>query len=212
MPCPMVPAPTTPMVAISVTSRSPMSARKKRTGSLWEAPRRVKEFTVLQSKSEIEDRVAGSGRGGTMPLAAGSLGHIRILGALGSGGMGEVFAGFDETLQRRVALKSIHRRHHLGAGVKARFLREARILSQLDHPNICRIYDYIEGEERDFLVLELFEGETLTSAIAAGMPAALRLEVAEQVARALAAAHQKGVVHRDLKPQNVMLTAEGQVK
>jgi tetratricopeptide (TPR) repeat protein len=126
--------------------------------------------------------------------------------------MGEVFAGFDETLQRRVALKSIHRRHRLGPGVRARFLREARILSQLDHPNICRIYDYIEGEDRDFLVLELVEGETLTSAIAAGMPAALRLEVAEQVARALAAAHQKGVVHRDLKPQNVMLTAESQVK
>ena len=147
-----------------------------------------------------------------MPLEAGSLGHIRILGELGAGGMGEVFAGFDETLQRRVALKSIHRRHRLGPGVRARFLREARILSQLDHPNICRIYDYIEGEHRDFLVLELVEGETLTNAIAAGMPAALRLDVAEQVARALAAAHQKGVVHRDLKPQNVMLTAEGQVK
>lgn len=147
-----------------------------------------------------------------MPPAAGSLGHIRILGELGAGGMGEVFAGFDDTLQRRVALKAIHHRHRLGPGVKARFLREARILSQLDHPNICRIYDYIEGEDGDFLVLELIEGETLSRVIAEGVAPALQLEVAEQVARALAAAHEKGVVHRDLKPQNVMLTAEGQVK
>jgi serine/threonine-protein kinase len=145
-------------------------------------------------------------------LSVGSLGHIRVLGLLGAGGLGEVFAGFDETLQRRVALKAIQRRHRLQPEARVRFLREARILSQLDHPNICRIYDYVEGEDGDFLVLELVDGENLGTAIAAGMRDPLRLEVAQQVAEALAAAHLKGVIHRDLKPQNVMVTPEGQAK
>jgi len=142
----------------------------------------------------------------------GSVGHIRIVGTLGAGGMGEVYVGWDETLERRVALKSIRRAHRLNPTAKARFLREARVLSQLDHPNICRIYDYVEGTDRDFLVLELVEGETLSDAIGRGLDDARRLEIAERIASALAAAHAKGVVHRDLKPHNVMLAADGAVK
>ncbi|HVS12572.1 MAG TPA: serine/threonine-protein kinase [Thermoanaerobaculia bacterium] len=150
--------------------------------------------------------------GGSLDLGGESVGHIRILERLGAGGMGEVYVGFDETLRRRVALKAIHPRHRLRPGARARFLREARLLSQLDHPNICRIHDYQEGAERDFLVLELIEGEDLATAIRGGLDPALRLGVAEQVAEALAAAHAQGVVHRDLKPHNVMLTTAGRVK
>lgn len=82
--------------------------------------------------------------------------------------MGEVYSGLDETLKRRVALKSIRAEHRLSPVAKARFLREARLLSQLDHPNICRVYDYIEGDGSDWLVLELIEGKSLQSVPAAG--------------------------------------------
>lgn len=148
------------------------------------------------------------------------VGHIRIVDTLGVGGMGEVYVGWDEALERRVALKAIRKRHRMRPEVKARFLREARVLSQLDHPNICRIYDYVAGEDRDFLVLELIEGKSLGRVIKGDDGAsddrelddARRLEIAEGIAEALATAHAKGVVHRDLKPANVMITGEGMVK
>jgi len=75
--------------------------------------------------------------------------------------MGEVFVGYDETLERKVAMKAIRADRRLDASSKARFLREARVLARLDHPNICRIYDYVEATENDFLVLELIEGRNL---------------------------------------------------
>ncbi len=141
-----------------------------------------------------------------------SIGNIRVLKLLGEGGMGEVYVGFDETLQRRVALKAIRAEHRLAAESRARFLREARILSQLDHPNICRIHEYVEGDDRDFLVLELIDGRHLGESIDEGLEPAMKMKVAIQIAEVLETAHGKGIVHRDLKPQNVMVTPEGEVK
>ncbi|MBA3886278.1 MAG: serine/threonine protein kinase [Acidobacteria bacterium] len=104
--------------------------------------------------------------------------HYRVLHPLGQGGMGEVYAAVDETLRRRVALKAIRAEHRLNPESKARFLREAQILSGLDHPNICRVYDYIEGDDRDWLVLELIEGKSLKVALTAGMDAYMSPEQA----------------------------------
>lgn len=146
-----------------------------------------------------------------MALLGRKIDNIRITGFLGEGGMGAIYAGFDEKLRREVALKSI-RPDRFGVAAKARFLREARSLSRLSHPNICGIYDYIEGSESDFLVLELIGGEDLRTAFVRGIEPAAKLRIAEGVAQALVAAHAKGIVHRDLKMANVMLTEDGSVK
>ncbi len=151
------------------------------------------------------------GAGGA-DLVGASVRSIRIVERLGLGGMGEVYLGFDERLQRRVAVKAIRGRRRLDERAKARFLREARILSQLEHPNICRLYDYVEEAQDDFLVLEFVAGQTLREVIAGRPPFGQRVEIVRQVATALAAAHAMSVVHRDLKPENVMVTPDGIVK
>jgi serine/threonine protein kinase/tetratricopeptide (TPR) repeat protein len=139
------------------------------------------------------------------------IGSIRLTALLGEGGMGTVHLGFDEKLERRVAVKTLRPQRRLGEEARARFLREARLLSRLDHPNICRVYDLVEGPQSDHLVLEYLEGRTLRTALDdAGTVDVLR--IGEQVARALAAAHSKSIVHRDLKPDNVILTDSGEVK
>jgi len=126
--------------------------------------------------------------------------------------MGEVYVGVDETLKRRVALKAVHSGQRLHAESKTRFLREAQILSQLDHPNICRVYDYIEDDQRDWLVLELIEGKNLRVALQSGLDWSAKLRIAEQIADVLVVTHAAGIVHRDLKPGNVMVTENGAVK
>jgi tetratricopeptide (TPR) repeat protein/tRNA A-37 threonylcarbamoyl transferase component Bud32 len=138
--------------------------------------------------------------------------HYRVLDRLGAGGMGDVYAAFDETLKRRVALKSIRPEHRLNAEAKTRFLREARLLSQLDHANVCRVHDYVEEGGGEWLVLELIEGKNLREAGASGLDLPRRLKIAEQIAAVLVATHAAGVVHRDLKPGNVMVTPTGDVK
>lgn len=137
------------------------------------------------------------------------IGHIRIEEHLAEGGMGAVFVGFDERLERRVALKAVRSDR---PEARVRFLLEARLLSQIDHPNVCRIHGYLEHEDGDLLVLEWIRGHTLRQALAAGLDPATRLAIAEGVARALEVAHEKNIVHRDLKLDNVMVTPEGIVK
>src|SRR6185436_3246525 len=149
---------------------------------------------------------------GSQVLPHRRVSHYRIGVLLGHGGMGDVYTGFDETLNRRVAMKAIRAEHRLRADLKTRFLREARILSSLDHPNICRVYDYIEAEDNDWLVLQLVEGRTLREAIDAGLDPALKLRIAEQIAAVLVVTHAAGVVHRDLKPSNVMISSDGHIK
>ncbi len=98
------------------------------------------------------------------------MGHFRVVGEVGQGGMGSVFVGLDENLGRRVALKVIRQDQRLDPIRKARFLREARVLSSLDHPNVCQFHDFIEGKNQDCIVLELVEGRNLREAMEKHMP------------------------------------------
>ncbi|MEM6793878.1 MAG: serine/threonine-protein kinase [Acidobacteriota bacterium] len=139
------------------------------------------------------------------------LGRFRIEGLLGRGGMGEVYAGFDETLKRPVAIKLIRAALRLSPSQRTRFLAEAQTLGGLHHPNVCQVFDFLEGDDYDLLILELIEGETLRARLHAG-PLPEALSVAAQIGRALEAAHQNGVIHRDLKPENVLISASGTVK
>ena len=113
------------------------------------------------------------------------VGHIRIVDQLGAGGMGVLYVGFDETLRRKVALKAIAGRHRMNAPARARFVREARILSQLDHPNICRIFDFVQDGGSEYLVLELIDGQDLSAAVAAGLEPRKKLQVVRDIAEKL---------------------------
>ncbi len=153
-----------------------------------------------------------SARAGGADLVGAWVRSIRLVQRLGEGGMGEVYLGVDERLQRRVAVKAIRGKRRLDEQAKARFLREARVLSQLEHPNICRLYDLVEADGNDFLVLELVPGASLRELMGHTLGFERKLEIARQVAAALAAAHAMSVAHRDLKPENVMVTPEGVAK
>ncbi len=135
--------------------------------------------------------------------------QFEIIRLLGEGGMGEVYEGYDHKLERRVAIKAIRAEARLAGEIRARFLREARVLGRLAHPGICEVYDFLEAPETDLLVLEYVDGQTLREA---ALSCAALLGCMAAVADALAAAHGQGIVHRDLKPDNIMVLADGSVR
>ena len=149
-----------------------------------------------------------------MPLSPGSrLGTYEVVEPIGAGGMGEVYRALDPRLGRSVAIKVLSEDLSRDPEHLARFEREARLLAAVDHPNIAVIHGIETDEGRQFLVLELIPGETLADRLAAGaLPVREALGLAAQMAGALSAAHEKGVVHRDFKPGNVRLTPDGRVK
>jgi eukaryotic-like serine/threonine-protein kinase len=146
-----------------------------------------------------------------MALTAGTrLGPYEILAPLGSGGMGEVYRARDGRLGRDVAVKVLPQHLSESAEVRARFEREAKTISSLSHPHICTLFDVGREGDTNYLVMELIEGETLAARLAKGtLPVAEVLKLGAQIADALERAHRAGVVHRDLKPGNVMLTRGG---
>lgn len=137
---------------------------------------------------------------------------IRIERRLARGGMGEVYLGFHQKLKRQVAVKTLREGKQIKSNARARFLREARALSRVDHPHICKIYDYLEDPEGDLLVLEYIDGTLLRRYIAEKPSREDRFQSALQLADALAAAHDAGVIHRDVKPGNIMISPEGDIK
>lgn len=139
--------------------------------------------------------------------------HFYLIRVLGSGGMGVVYEAQDTRLPRSVAIKFLKPTMSRDADAIRRFKREARLASSLNHPNICTILDVEEGDGQSFIAMELLNGESLKSRLAAG-PLLLHeiLDIAGQIADALAAAHDQGIIHRDISPGNVFLTESGLVK
>jgi tetratricopeptide (TPR) repeat protein/predicted Ser/Thr protein kinase len=146
-------------------------------------------------------------------LIGQTIAHYRIIQKLGSGGMGEVFLAEDVSLRRRVALKLLPPDFQRDESARKRFLREARSAAVLEHSNICTIHEVGEFEGKDFIVMEYVDGQTLRDKLAQGpMPWKEALQVAIEVTGALEEAHEKGIVHRDMKPSNIMLTRKGHAK
>ena len=145
--------------------------------------------------------------------AGGRVGHYQILSPLGAGGMGEVYLALDTKLGRRLALKLLPSEFTQDALRVRRFEQEARAASALNHPNIITVYDIGHSDGRHFIATEFVEGRTLRRLIAEARPeTGEALDVAAQVAEALSAAHAEGIVHRDIKPDNIMLRPDGYAK
>src|SRR4030095_16068363 len=142
-----------------------------------------------------------------------STSRYRIIDKIGAGGMGEVYLAEDTKLGRKVAIKFLPPGSTADVQAKKRLVREARSAAQLDHPNICSVYEVSEEDGHSFIVMQYVDGETLARRISNGpLEPGPALDMAIQVVDALAEAHSHGIVHRDIKPQNIMLTTRGQVK
>jgi tetratricopeptide (TPR) repeat protein/predicted Ser/Thr protein kinase len=157
----------------------------------------------MASSSELTTRL----------LAQLAVGPYKIESRLGAGGMGEVYLAQDTRLARKVAIKLLPAVLRSSERARERFIREAQAAAQLDHPNICPIYEIERDQEVIFIVMQYVEGETLASRLRRD-PLTLgeALDIAAQVADALTEAHSRGVIHRDIKPQNLMITPHGRVK
>ena len=148
------------------------------------------------------------------PIIGSTVGHYRIDAPLGQGGMGIVYRATDLRLRRTVALKLLRAQRLDDSHAKERLLAEARTAASLDHANICTIYEVGEtGEQLSFIAMGFYPGETLEQLLRRGpLPISTAVDYTTQIARGLGAAHQRGIVHRDVKPANVVVTANGVVK
>src|SRR3954467_53304 len=141
-------------------------------------------------------------------------GRVRLEEQVGSGGMSSVYRAFDPTLERHVAIKMMHRDISNDADQLERFRREARAVAQLNHPHVVTVIDAGEDDGNPFIVFEYIEGETLKERIRrlGRLPVAEAVAYAVEIARALECAHSHMLVHRDVKPQNVLIDADGRAK
>ena len=173
-------------------------------------PRRGYRFIGVVERIDESGEIIGLPTGAA---AERTISHYRLLEKIGEGGMGVVYKALDTNLNRTVALKFLAT--HLTEDPKARerFRREAQAAAAVDHPNICTVYEIDEVDGQIFIAMAYVEGQSLDKKIAVGpLPLDEALDIATQTAQGLQAAHEKGVVHRDIKSSNLMLTPQGQVK
>ena len=141
------------------------------------------------------------------------IGSYKILGFLGKGGMGEVYLAEDPVLNRKVALKFLSAEFIEDSWAKRQLIKEAQAVAMLEHPNICAVYGFEEVDEYSFIVMQYVEGRTLAELIRTkGIPIDEVVPLAQQIVSAVAEAHAHGIIHRDIKPKNIMVTAGGQAK
>ncbi len=174
----------------------------------WEG--RDAEFLDRPAAANQPSLVEDAGIG---DLSGKSIAHYKVISKLGEGGMGVVYRARDTRVDRHVALKLLPDEFAQDAARLARFEREAKILASLNHPSIATLHGLEESDGKRFIVMELVEGQTLAHRLRKGrLPVDEALDICRQIAEGLEAAHEKGVIHRDLKPGNVMITREGKVK
>ena len=140
------------------------------------------------------------------------VGFYRVLSSLGRGGMGAVYLAEDLRLNRKVALKFISSDFISDNWARRQLVKEAQAVAMLDHPNICAVYDFEETDEHSFIVMQHIEGDTLADLIKSGLSSDQIVPLAQQIVSALGCAHAHGIIHRDVKPKNIMVTPTGQVK
>ncbi len=146
-------------------------------------------------------------------LVGKQIGRYKLLSLLGKGGMGEVYLAQDDLLNRKVALKFLSNKLTNDAWAKRQLMKEAQSIARLDHPNICTVYGFEEQDGYNFILMPYIEGETLACLIREGLLEAEQIPgLALQIISALVSAHSHGILHRDIKPQNIMVAANGQVK
>lgn len=170
----------------------------------------------LQPRSDNAETIVDGLNGGLRPTpipAPERIGAYRLEDRLGIGGMGEVFLAWDEKLQRRVAIKRIRQDIGLTPEQRERFRREAQLAARLSHPNVVQIHELVSDGPDDAIVMELIEGRTVEERLAAGrLDTAEVLRLAAEIAEGLAAAHEAGLIHRDLKAANILITLAGHAK
>ena len=160
---------------------------------------------AVHEATHLLEQKAGAGTGD-------QIGHYRIIRSLGVGGMGRVYLGLDEKLNRPVAIKLLSNYDATEKERVRRFVLEAQAAAALNHPNIAHIYEISEDKGTNFIAMEFVDGETLREKLREGSELEVLLKYLLQVAQGLAKAHAGGIVHRDLKPDNVMITSDGHVK